>query len=151
MNEEREHLARYLDRVLFLQGSTTMVPDPLRIGADVGSIFAADLAGEMDAIKLYTEAAAYCQEVGDYVSRGIFELTLADEQEHANYLETQISLVARLGIEAHAGAGETLMTDRWEPWVTKDDPSPSSVHVDVPLGSDAKPPKKKKPKAKRTP
>ena len=61
-----------------------------------------DLAAEMSARALYQEAATHCHAVKDYVSRDLFEKLMHDEEEHIDYLETQLDLVAKLGLELYA-------------------------------------------------
>jgi bacterioferritin len=61
-----------------------------------------DLQAEYDARALYQEAATYCHSVQDYVSRDLFEELMKDEEGHIDYLETQLDLVAKLGLELYA-------------------------------------------------
>lgn len=101
--EERKHLLRYVGRLVFLEGVPNLQElDPLRIGSDVPSIIASDLAAEMDAVALYVAAAKYCESVGDFVTRDMFVATLRDEQGHVNFLETQRVLIADLGVSLYA-------------------------------------------------
>jgi bacterioferritin len=51
---------------------------------------------------LYEEAATHCHSVEDYVSRDLFEALMHDEEEHIDFLETQLDLVAKLGLELYA-------------------------------------------------
>jgi len=51
---------------------------------------------------LYQEASTYCHPVKDYVSRDLFEELMADEEDHIDFLETQLDLVAKLGLELYA-------------------------------------------------
>jgi bacterioferritin len=101
--EEMEHADKLVDRIIFLDGFPNMqVLDPLRIGQTVQEILDCDLASEMAARALYEEAATYCHGVKDYVSRDLFERLMKDEEEHIDFLETQLELVARLGLELYA-------------------------------------------------
>ena len=61
-----------------------------------------DLKAEMDARTLYQEAATHCHSARDYVTRDLFEKLMHDEEEHIDYLETQLDLVAKLGLELYA-------------------------------------------------
>ena len=54
------------------------------------------------ALVMYQEAATYCHSVKDYVSRDLFEELMHDEEEHIDFLETQLDLVAKLGLEFYA-------------------------------------------------
>jgi bacterioferritin len=78
------------------------VLDPLRIGQNVKEILEADLAAEIGARTLYQEAATYCHSVKDYVSKDLFEELMADEEGHIDFLETQLDLVAKLGVELYS-------------------------------------------------
>jgi bacterioferritin len=78
------------------------VLDPLRIGQNVKEVLDCDLAAEMHARALYEEAATYCHGARDYVTRDLFEKLMHDEEEHIDFLETQLDLVAKLGLELYA-------------------------------------------------
>lgn len=100
--EEMNHADRFTDRILFLDGFPNMqVLDPLRIGQNVKEILECDLAAEIGARTLYQEAATHCQAVQDYVSRDLFESLMKDEEDHIDFLETQLDLVERVGIELY--------------------------------------------------
>ena len=101
--EEMQHADKFTDRILFLDGFPNMqVLDPLRIGQNVKEILEADLAAEVGARSLYQEAATYCHSVKDYVSKDLFEELMADEEGHIDFLETQLDLVAKLGVELYS-------------------------------------------------
>jgi bacterioferritin len=101
--EEMVHADKFVDRILFLEGFPNLqVLDPLRIGQNVKEILECDLAAEVEARALYQEAATYCATVKDYPSRDLFEELMADEEEHIDFLETQLDLVAKLGLELYA-------------------------------------------------
>jgi bacterioferritin len=100
--EEMHHADRFTDRILFLDGFPNMqVLDPLRIGQNVKEIIECDLAAEHGARDLYQEAATYCHSVKDYVSRDLFESLMKDEEGHIDFLETQLDLINRVGIELY--------------------------------------------------
>ena len=101
--EEMEHADKLVGRIIFLDGFPNMqVLDPLRIGQTVKEVLDCDLAAEMSARALYEEAATYCHGARDYVSRDLFEKLMHDEEEHIDFLETQLDLVAKLGLELYA-------------------------------------------------
>jgi bacterioferritin len=101
--EEMQHADKFTDRILFLEGFPNMqVLDPLRIGQNVKEILEADLVAEIGARTLYQEAATYCHSVKDYVSKDLFEELMADEEGHIDFLETQLDLVAKLGVELYS-------------------------------------------------
>jgi bacterioferritin len=101
--EEMHHADKFAERILFLDGFPNMqVLDPLRIGQDVKEILEADLAAEVDARSLYQEAATYCHSVKDYVSRDLFEELMKDEEHHIDFLEEQLDLIAKLGVQLYS-------------------------------------------------
>ncbi len=101
--EEMHHADKFTDRIIFLDGFPNMqVLDPLHIGQNVKEILDADLAAETGARTLYQEAATYCHSVKDYVSRDLFEELMKDEEDHIDFLETQLDLVSKLGVELYS-------------------------------------------------
>jgi len=101
--EEMEHADKVTARILFLEGFPNMqVLDPLHIGQNVKEILECDLAAEMSARALYEEAATYCHSVKDYVTRDLFESIMKDEEDHIDFLETQLDLVAKVGLELYS-------------------------------------------------
>ena len=100
--EEMEHADRITDRIIFLDGFPNMqVLDPLRIGQNVKEIIECDLAAEHSARNLYQEAATHCHSVKDYVTRDLFEGLMKDEEHHIDFLETQLDLINRIGLELY--------------------------------------------------
>jgi bacterioferritin len=96
--DEMKHAERITDRILFLEG----LPNyqkllPLRIGQTVKEQFEADLAVEMEAVDALRPAIALCREKGDITTANIFEDILEDEEEHIDYLETNLELIGKLG------------------------------------------------------
>jgi bacterioferritin len=101
--EEMRHADKFIERILFFDGFPNLqVLDPLHIGQSVKEILDCDLAAEHGARTLYQEAATYCQTVKDYVSRDLFEELMKDEEGHIDFLETQLDLVAKLGVELYS-------------------------------------------------
>jgi bacterioferritin len=101
--EEMEHADKLTDRIIFFDGFPNMqVLDPLRIGQNVKEIIECDLAAEMSARALYEEAATYCHSIKDYVTRDLFEELMSDEEHHIDFLETQLDLIGRIGLELYA-------------------------------------------------
>src|SRR6202521_4671923 len=101
--EEMEHADKLVDRIIFLDGFPNMqVLDPLHIGQTVKEVLDCDLALEISARLLYQEAATHCHGVKDYVTRDLFEKLMHDEEEYIDFLETQLDLVAKLGLELYA-------------------------------------------------
>ncbi len=98
--EEMHHADRLIDRIIFLGGHPNLQSlDPLRIGESAKESLECDLAGEHDARTLYIEARDHCEKVGDYVTKALFEALIADEEGHIDFLETQLELMSRIGIE----------------------------------------------------
>jgi bacterioferritin len=101
--EEMEHADKIVQRIIFLEGFPNMqVIDPLHIGQTVKEVLDCDLAAELRARALYEEAATHCHAVKDYVSRDLFEALMKDEEDHIDFLETQLDLVSKLGLELYA-------------------------------------------------
>jgi bacterioferritin len=100
--EEMVHADRFVDRILFLEGFPNMQQlDPLRIGENVQEVIECDLKAELEARSLYQEAAKYAREVGDYPSEDLFKALMKDEEGHIDFLETQLDLIGRIGIELY--------------------------------------------------
>jgi bacterioferritin len=101
--EEMAHADTLVERIIFLDGFPNMqVLDPLHIGQTVKEVLDCDLKAEISARALYEEAATHCHSVKDYVTRELFEKLMSDEEEHIDFLETQLDLVAKLGLELYA-------------------------------------------------
>lgn len=100
--EEMHHADRLIARIIFLEGHPNLQKlDPLRIGQNLKETLEADLAGEHDARNLYIEARDHCEKVGDYVSKGLFEDLIKDEEGHIDFLETQLDLHDTLGAKQY--------------------------------------------------
>lgn len=98
--DEMKHADRLAERILFLEGLPNFQAlGKLKIGEGPREILDCDLALELEGIPLLREAIAYCEEVEDFVSRELFVDILEDEEEHVDWLETQLDLVERVGIE----------------------------------------------------
>ncbi|GLK62555.1 bacterioferritin [Paracoccus kondratievae] len=98
--EEMHHADRLIQRIIFLEGHPNLQKlDPLRIGQNLKETLESDLAAEHDARTLYIEARQYCDKVGDYVSRSLFDELLADEEGHIDFLETQLGLYEEIGAQ----------------------------------------------------
>lgn len=110
--EEMNHADTLIARILFLGGHPNLQKlDPLRIGQTPKETLECDLASEHGARDLYMEARKHCEAVGDFVTKNIFEELLTDEEGHIDFLETQLSLVAKLGEEKYAQLNASKMDE----------------------------------------
>jgi bacterioferritin len=101
--EEMQHADKLIERIIFLDGSPNMQTlESLQIGKAVKVVLDNDLGAELSARSLYEEAATHCHSVKDYVTRDLFEQLMRDEEEHIDFLETQIDLVEKIGVELYA-------------------------------------------------
>ncbi len=100
--EEMHHADKLIQRIIFLEGHPNLQKlDSLRIGETLKETLEADLAAEHEARDLYKEAREYCEKVGDYVTKNLFEELMADEEGHIDFLETQLDLHKNLGAEKY--------------------------------------------------
>lgn len=98
--DEMKHADTLIERILFIEGLPNLQElGKLRIGENVPEMLKADLELEMDAISDLRDAIAYCESINDYVSREIFKSILESEEEHVDWLETQLDLTERVGVE----------------------------------------------------
>jgi len=98
--DEMKHADRLVERILFLEGLPSMqVLGKLMIGEDVKETLECDLKLEQIAHPDLKAAIAHCEKVGDYVSRELLEDILESEEEHIDFLETQLELVGRVGLQ----------------------------------------------------
>lgn len=98
--DEMKHADRLIERILFLGGLPNLQDlGKLLIGENVKEALECDLKLEMQAHPDLRKAIAECESVGDYVSRQLFQDILKSEEEHIDWLETQLSLIERIGIE----------------------------------------------------
>jgi len=96
--DEMKHADRLIDRILFLEGLPNLQSlGKLFIGETPKEIFECDLKLELIAVPDLKAAVAYSETVGDYVSRDLFASILGSEEEHVDWLETQLGLMERLG------------------------------------------------------
>ena len=96
--DEMKHADVLSERILFLDGLPNFQAlGRLRIGESPLEVLRADLALELDAVPLLREAIAHCEIVNDYVSRKLFADILESEEEHVDWIETQLSLIERIG------------------------------------------------------
>jgi bacterioferritin len=96
--DEMKHADALIERILFLEGLPNLQNlGKLMIGESPKEALVCDLRLEMMAVPDLKAAIAYCETSGDYVSRELFTKILASEEEHIDWLETQLGLIERLG------------------------------------------------------
>ena len=98
--DEMKHADQLAERILFLNGLPNFQAiHKLKVGENVEEILKADLAVELEAVPLLKEAIAHCESVRDFVSRDLFSGILESEEEHIDWLETQLELIEQIGIQ----------------------------------------------------
>ncbi len=107
--DEMHHAEKLMDRILFLDGEPMMMGGK-RTGLDKDpeAILKRQLVLEKEAVELYRQAATQAHQSRDYVTRGLFETLLADEEQHYDWLDTQLGLIKRLGFANYEAALITI-------------------------------------------
>jgi len=98
--DEMKHADMLIERILFLEGLPNMQDlGKVYIGEDVKDMLQCDLRLEAEAIPLLRDSVEYSESVRDYVSRDLFNSILENEEEHYDWLETQLELIDRVGLQ----------------------------------------------------
>jgi len=96
--DEMKHADMLIERILMLEGLPNLQDlGKLYIGENVLEILKCDLRLEEEAIPMYSSAVTHCEKVGDYVTRDLLSNILESEEEHYDWLETQIELFDKIG------------------------------------------------------
>ena len=97
---EMKHADRLMDRIFMLDGLPNLQDlAKLLVGEDVPEILNCDLQSEQGAQTTVKAGMAYCESVHDYVSRDLLQDILTDTEEHIDFLETQIELLGKVGLQ----------------------------------------------------
>lgn len=98
--DEMKHADELMERILFLEGLPNLQDlGKLYIGENVQEMLECDLKLEMEGLPVLRQAVAHCESVSDFGSRGLFQKILSSEEEHVDWLETQLELIQKLGIQ----------------------------------------------------
>jgi bacterioferritin len=97
--DEMKHADLLIKRILFLGGVPRLELDKLLVGKTVQNVLECDLKLEQQAMPQLREAIPYCEQVRDFVTRDLFTQILEGEEEHVDFLETQLELIEKIGLE----------------------------------------------------
>lgn len=98
--DEMKHADQLIERILFLEGLPNLQDlNKLLIGENVEEMLQCDLKLEISGHADYKEAIEYCEEVKDYATRELLRSILASEEEHIDFLETQLEMISQMGIQ----------------------------------------------------
>lgn len=100
--DEMRHAEKVIDRILLLDGMPNLQRYwPLRVGESVPEQFRCDLAVEVEAIDRLNKGIKLCRDKNDNGTRELLEAILVDEEEHLDWLETQLHLIEQIGEKAY--------------------------------------------------
>ncbi|MGH8113545.1 MAG: bacterioferritin [Rhodanobacteraceae bacterium] len=100
--DEMKHADRLIERILFMQGLPNLQKlNKLLVGQSPKEAIECDLKLEHTALSDLREAVAYCESIGDYVSRALFADIMGSEEDHIDWLETQLCLIEQVGLERY--------------------------------------------------
>jgi bacterioferritin len=97
---EMKHADKIIERILFLEGTPEIARyDVIRVGADVKEQLENDLKLELGAVQHYNSAIELCVRIKEHGTREILEPILKESEEHVNWLETQLGLIQKIGLD----------------------------------------------------
>jgi bacterioferritin len=98
---EMKHAEKLIERILFLDGTPSMEPMALNIGQNVKQQLENDMKLELNAVEMYNKAVTIAREENDNGSRELLEKLVMDEEQHVDYLETQLHQIKEMGYERY--------------------------------------------------
>ncbi len=103
--DEMKHADMIIERIIFLEGLPNLQDlGKLYIGENVKEVLECDLRTEMEAIPDLREGIAICESSADYVTRDLFRSILDNEEEHVDWIETQLGMIGKMGVEHYMNA-----------------------------------------------
>jgi len=99
--DEMKHAEELIERILFLDATPKMEYLDLNVGSNVKDQLEADLALEINAVKMYNSAIVAARDAGDDTSRQLFTKLLKDEEDHVDWLEAQVHQIKEMGYERY--------------------------------------------------
>ncbi len=99
-DDEKQHAAKLIERILFLEGTPDLVTRlPINVGNDVPSMLQSDLNLEYKVVEDLRNVMALCEELKDYQTRDMLQVLLDDtENDHTYWLEKQLGLIEKIGL-----------------------------------------------------
>ena len=97
--DEMKHADKLMERILFLEGRPNIQLNKVLVGDSTKDALSCDLKLELTGHPDLKEAIAYCEEIGDYVSRDLFASIIESEEGHIDWLETQLALIEKVGLQ----------------------------------------------------
>jgi bacterioferritin len=102
--DEMKHADKLMERILFLEGHPTIQLKKLLVGDSTKEMLACDLKLELTGHPDLKQAIVYCEKIGDFVSRDLFQSIIESEEEHIDWLETQLALIDKVGLQNYLQA-----------------------------------------------
>jgi bacterioferritin len=102
--DEMKHADKLMERILFLEGRPIVQLKKLLVGDSTKEMLACDLKLELTGHPDLKQAIIYCEKIGDFVSRDLFQSIIESEEEHIDWLETQLALIDKVGLQNYLQA-----------------------------------------------